>query len=114
MAGDTLVGDYFDKLREPASEAESELTEQERLDKIESLKTTYGDYVTDEWLTSHGLTAYSTPEEIQSVIDEEMIQLDEDWAVEQRKTMKQGKSSLLSGGTTGLGLEDTQTNSLLQ
>lgn len=100
------------------------------------LASKYGSHVTTDWLVEHGIT---TEENITSAVEDtgryaqdlesfigglssgiegvetqEMTELDEQWAIDKRKTMKKGKTSLLSGGTTGLGVEETVSTSLLK
>ena len=103
----------------------------------EKLSSKYGAHVTKDWGMEHGLftqedldTVFNTGQTetgesfedfisglsggVEATEAQEMGQLDEEWAIKKRKTMKEGKKSLLSGGTTGLGLEATTSNSLLK
>ena len=100
----------------------------------EQLASKYGSHVTKAWGLEHGLFTQEDidaqfggqaegsfedfigglGEKVEATEAQEMGQLDEEWAIKKRKTMKEGKKSLLSGGTTGLGLEATTSNSLLK
>ena len=99
------------------------------------LKSKYGSHVTKDWGIEHGIFTQAQVDawtedkgrysddysdilsgfgsKIGDVETSEMTELDEQWAIDKRKTMKKGKTSLLSGGTTGLGVDANKSTSLL-
>lgn len=90
----------------------------------------FGSHVNIDWLKKHGIQYYAPLQDdatdaawesmfskIRSQVEgqtaTEMTELDEDWAIKKRKTMKQGKRSLLSGGELGIGGGASAPRSLL-
>ena len=80
---------------------------------IASMQSEFGDFVTKDWLASHGLTLQASTSDIQSIVDQEMVSLDEEWAINARKAQRKGKGSLLTGSETSRGSDTATTASLL-